>query len=91
MVCRGLCCTYTFLQCRAHGMITRQCLTRRTAQSYLPGLPLHPRRPFHPSSCRRDDGMPDHYTTLGVAINASPGEIKKYAIEEPTLIGARLT
>ncbi|KAK5711733.1 hypothetical protein LTR15_012328 [Elasticomyces elasticus] len=57
-------------------MITRQCFARRTAQPcFLSGLVQ--RRAFHPSSSRGDDGMPNHYATLQLPINASPSEIKK--------------
>ena len=66
----------TTSQCRPYGMIARQCLTRRTTQPCLLP-PLLGRRGFHPSSSRSDDGMPNHYATLDLPVNASPGEIKK--------------
>ncbi|KXL44050.1 hypothetical protein M433DRAFT_139301 [Acidomyces richmondensis BFW] len=34
-------------------------------------------RHFHPSAFRSDDGIPNHYATLELPTNASPGEIKR--------------
>ncbi|KAK3680317.1 hypothetical protein LTR37_021342 [Vermiconidia calcicola] len=63
-------------------MIIRPCLLQRTTETCLRAkqpirIPLL-RRHFHASSRRNDDnGIPNHYETLDLPTNASPGEVKK--------------
>ena len=66
-------------------MIIRSCLARRTAQSRSPSFNPLLTRHFHQTFHRNDDhGMPNHYETLDLPTNASPGEIKKYLPTLPT-------
>ena len=66
-------------------MIIRSCLARRTAQSRSPSFNPLLTRHFHQIFHRNDDhGMPNHYETLDLPTNASPGEIKKYLPTLPT-------
>jgi len=54
----------------------------RSIPSYLVGR-LNPNRVFHSSAVRRDDSS-NHYETLQIPMNASPGEVKKsfYALSK---------